>query len=83
MFLGVLVSLTMPLASVAAAGCKHVPKVSVSSKGFEHNGKGDIICVPFLQKHNIPKSVFWMSQSFYHSNLDTLPPVGTIKIGGL
>jgi hypothetical protein len=74
MFLGVLVSLTMPLASVAA-GCKRVPKVSVSSKGFEHKWKGDIICVPFLQQNNIPKSVFRMSRSFYHSNLDTLPTV--------
>jgi hypothetical protein len=30
-----IVSLAMPLASVVAAGCKHVPRVSRSSKGYE------------------------------------------------
>jgi hypothetical protein len=30
-----LVSLAVPLASAAAAGCEHIPRVCTSSKGYE------------------------------------------------
>jgi hypothetical protein len=75
---------------VVAAGCKHVPRVSMSSKSYEHKQKGDLCTVPFLQWIKIPKSVFQMSRNLWHSNVDTLAtealpwhcwPLGTIKIG--
>jgi hypothetical protein len=50
-----LVSLATSLASVVAAGCKHAPRVSMSSKSYEHKQKGDLCTVPFLQWIKIPK----------------------------
>jgi hypothetical protein len=40
-----LVSLTMPLASVMAAGCEHVLRVSASSKSYEHKQKATYMYV--------------------------------------
>jgi hypothetical protein len=80
----------MPLACVVATGCEHIPRVSTSSKSYERKRKGNVIYVPFLRRTKIPKSVFRISRSFYHSNLDTFPtvappwhcqPMGTIKMG--
>jgi hypothetical protein len=45
-----LVSLAVPLASVAATGCECVPRVSASSKSYERKRKGDIYMYHFCDE---------------------------------
>jgi hypothetical protein len=53
-----LVSLTAPLASVAATGCECIPRVSMSSKGYEHKRKGDIYMYHFRDEIKSQNRVF-------------------------
>jgi hypothetical protein len=85
-----LISLAMPLASVAAAGCECIQRVSASSKGCEHNWKCNV-CTNFVTDWNSKIGFSDVTKLLtlklgYFATV-ALPwhcqPVGTIKIRGL
>jgi hypothetical protein len=77
-----------------ATSCKHVPRVSASSKSYEHKRKGNIYMYHFCDKiksqngffgcHKASNTWIWILCPLCWLRLDTAKqPIGTIKIVGL